>query len=68
MKNPNATVKLDFTAQELDDIGNGLGLLAASLKRASNAETDLEVKALRDRSHARVVSTIARLTNLPLEI
>lgn len=68
MKNPNAVVKLEVSAQELDDIGNGLGLLASSLKRAFNAETDLEIKAIRDRSHARVVSTIARLTNLPLEI
>lgn len=62
------TIKLEVSASELSDIGNGLGLLASSLKRAFNSEKDLEIKALRDRQHARVVATIARLTNLPLEL
>lgn len=62
------TVTLNVTKQELNDIGNGLGLLAASLKRAENAERDLDVKELRQRQHVRVTATIARLTNLPLEI
>lgn len=62
------TVKLEVSSAELSDIANGLGLLAASLKRAFNAEKDLDVKALRDRQHARVVATISRLTNLPLDI
>lgn len=62
------TITLVVSPKELDDIANGLGLLAASLKRAENAERDLDVKDLRTKQHARVVATIARLTNLPLEI
>lgn len=62
------TVKLEVSSKELDDIANGLGLLAASLKRAENAERDLDVKELRRAQHARVTATIARLTNLPLDI
>lgn len=62
------TIKLDVSQDELNDIANGLGLLAASLKRAFNTEKDADVKALRDKQHARVVATIARLTNLPLDI
>lgn len=68
MSTKSETVKLEVSAKELYDIGNGLGLLAASLKRAENSERDLDVKELRSKQHARVVATIARLTNLPLEL
>ena len=41
-------VKMEVTPKELDDIANGLGLLAASLKRAENAERAVDAR-LRDR-------------------
>lgn len=65
---PVGTVTLQVTATELNDIGNGLGLLAASLRRAETNERDLEVREIRGKQHARVVATISRLTNLPLDI